>query len=123
MQRSATSTGTVARSSEHHGAGFPRFGSCNISEGGHHFSPAAHPLAYEDYVHVETRRYAMIPVSVNPETGERVVLVTPSWLCASQQPGRWRAGRNFLRLASSLRVEGAELLGSCHSAGLSSATR
>ena len=91
MQRSATSTGTVARSSEHHGAGFPRFGSCNVSEGGHHFSPAAHPLAYEDYVHVETRRYAMIPVSVNPKTGERVV-----HFVQAAEPGGSQQQANFL---------------------------
>ena len=63
------------------------------------FTPPAHPLAYEDYVHVETRRYAMIPVNVNPETGERVALVTPppGYVPASNQAPSYRSLSDSVR--------------------------
>ena len=109
--RSTIPTATVACSSDH-GAG--NFFSSRAPTVGN-LTLATHSLAYDDYVRVETRRYAMVARLRESRDGRaRRPRETTSWFCASQQPARWPTGGSFFA---------AELPKPARLAGLSPATR
>ena len=111
MQRSTNPTATVACSSDHGAGTF--FSGRQPTMG--NFTFATHSLAYDDYVRVETRRYAMVARLRESRDGRaRRPRELTSWFYASQQPARWPTGGSFFA---------AELPKPARLAGLSSATR